>query len=355
MIRILFFVAFFFLTIVVQMYGQTTCELTLTQAQEEFDAGRFHSVPALLDECLKKSHNREWEQRAYLLLAQAYLLLENPVKADESYLKVLQANPEYLTDETRDPIDLVYLSKKFTATPILSFSGRLGLNTSMINVINDVRIWGRQDGVTEEYSMKIGFQGGVGVDYQYDEKFAAGIEVNYAATSFGFKSRNDSEGSTCELNDRQTWLMVPVLAKYNYPVGQFRPFAYVGYSFNFMLATKSNLVIDGDIESPEKNFKKNRNAFNQSLLVGGGLKYKWGLRYFYADARYALGLRNIANPDKRNYQPPGRFTYVDDDFRMNNIYLSFGYIHPLYQPRKLKNARTKSVLRKTKGGTDAGK
>ena len=354
MIRILFF-ALFSLAIVLQTNGQTACELTLTQAQEEFDAGRFHSVPALLEECLKKNQNREWEQRAYLLLAQAYLLLENPVKADESYLKVLQANPEYLTDETRDPIDLVYLSKKFTSTPIFSFSARLGLNTSMIHVINDVRIDGNGKSVTEEYSMKIGFQGGVGADYHYDEKLSAGIELNYAVTSFGFKSKNLFQENTSELTDRQTWLMIPVLAKYTYPVGQFRPFGYLGYSFNLLLSNRSNLVIDGDNESPEYNFKENRRTLTQSLIVGGGLKYKWGLRYFYADARYALGLKNLARPDNRNFMETPPFVYVDDDFRMNNVFVSFGYIHPFYKPRKLKNARTKSVLRKTKGGNDAVK
>jgi hypothetical protein len=355
MVRKLLFATFLLAMASYEMRGQTACELTLTQAQEEFDAGRFYSVPALLEECLKKNQNREWEQRAFLLLAQTYLLLENPVKADESYLKVLQANPEYLTDETRDPIDLVYLSKKFTSTPIFSFSGRLGLNTSMIHVINDVRIDGNSKEVTEEYSMKAGFQGGVGVDYHYDERWAAGTELNYTFTSFGFKAKNLFQENTNELTDRQTWLMMPILVKYNRPVGQFRPYAYLGYSFNLLLSNKSNLVIDGANESPEYNFKDNRKSLTQSLLVGGGLKYKWGLRYFYADARLALGLKNLARPENRNYMATIPFPYVDDDFRMNNVFVSFGYIHPFYKPRKLKNARTKSVLRKTKGGRDAVK
>src|SRR5688572_20280301 len=86
--------------------AQNACELTLTNAQAEFDAGRFHAVPGLLKECLAKNQNREWQQRAYLLLAETYLLLEDNAMADESYLKVLKANPEFVTDETRDPIDL---------------------------------------------------------------------------------------------------------------------------------------------------------------------------------------------------------------------------------------------------------
>ena len=132
-----------FIIVFVPALAQNACELTLDKAQEEFDAGRFHGIPALLKDCLEKNQNREWEQRAYLLLAETYLLLEDAAKADESYLKVLKANPEFVTDETRDPIDLVYLSKKFTATPIFSLTSRIGLNTSFIRVIHDVTISNR--------------------------------------------------------------------------------------------------------------------------------------------------------------------------------------------------------------------
>lgn len=334
------------------IWAQSACELTLTKAQEEFDAGRFHVVPVMLEECLAKNQNREWEQRAYLLLAETYLLLENPSKADESYLKVLQANPEFVTDETRDPIDLVYLSKKFTSTPIFSFSGKFGLNTSMIKIIHDVDIDGHADQGKEEYTLKAGFQAAVGIDYHYTENLGAAVELNYVSTSFGYQSSLFEE-NTSELLDRQTWIMVPLLVKYSMSKGQFRPYGYIGYSFNLLLSNKSSVVIDGDNESPEFNFKENRNAFTQSFLIGGGLKYKWGLRYFFADARLGLGLRNLAKPTNRNFLDSGTFSYVDDDFRMHNVFFNVGYIHPFYKARKLKKARTRSVLRKMKGGKDA--
>ena len=350
--RKLFYTISIALMISLQVTAQNGCELTLTNAQEEFDAGRFDAVPALLEECLKKNQNREWEQRAYLLLAETYLLLENPTKADESYLKVLQANPEFVTDETRDPIDLVYLSKKFTSSPVFSFSGKFGGNASLIHVINDVKIAGGEE-VKEEYSVRAGFQAGLGLDYHYDDRLSAGVELNYAVTSFAFQAKNLFEENTTELLDRQTWINVPLMVKYSLASGQFRPYGYLGYSFNLLLTNKSSVTVDGDTESPEYNFKKNRNPLTQSFLVGGGLKYKWGLRYFFADARISLGLRNMARPENRNYLATTPFPYVDDDFRMNNVYFSVGYIHPLYQPRKLKKARTKSVLRNMKGGKDA--
>src|SRR5688500_7019568 len=112
---------------VINSYAQNECEVTLTRATEEFNDGHLYGIPAMLNECLN-NQNDEWRQRAYLLLAETYLLLEDPIGAENSYLEVLRANPEYITDPQRDPLDLVYLSKKFTATPLFAFYAMLGPN-----------------------------------------------------------------------------------------------------------------------------------------------------------------------------------------------------------------------------------
>src|SRR5918993_3413909 len=119
--------------------AQDECEVILTQATEEFNAGHLSGIPAMLKDCIEKNNNRAWRQRAFLLLAETYLLLEDPIGAEQSYLNVLWANPEFVTDEARDPMDLVYLSRKFTATPIFAWHAFLGPNTSIARVIHDVR------------------------------------------------------------------------------------------------------------------------------------------------------------------------------------------------------------------------
>lgn len=356
MIRFLPAILLFLLLLPILGAAQSACETTLIKAQEEFDAGRFDSVPTLLEECLKKNQNRDWEQRAYLLLSETYLLLENPAKADESYLKVLHADPEFLTDESRDPIDLVYLSKKFTATPIFSFYGKVGLNTSFIHVIHDVDISSGQE-VQESYSLRSGWQGGLGLDYHYTEKLGLAMEFNYMFTSFSYTSHNlfrDGDYSL-DFNDRQTWVSIPVLAKYTRTTGILRPYGYLGYSVNFLMRDRADLIINNNIESQVFDFKDKRAKFTTSAVVGGGLKYKWGLRYLFADVRFSMGLLNMANPSRRYSGITESWPYVDDDFRMNTLFLSVGYTHPLYKPRQLKNVRTKSVLRKLKRRDDESK
>jgi hypothetical protein len=350
-------ICFIFQTLAISAIAQSACELTLTKAQEEFDAGRFHGVPALLKECLAQNQNREWEQRAYILLAETYLLLEDPVKADESYLRVLQANPEFVTDESRDPIDLVYLSKKFTATPIFSLTGKVGLNTSFIRVIHDVHISSQgptsPSNIEEDYSLNLGWQAGLGIEYHYRPELAFTAEAIYSFTSFTHNSKSlFKEGNyRLDFTDRQTWFSLPLVVKYTHGEKNLRPFASLGYAANLLIRDRADMVIDGDTESEVFNYKYKRNTFNSSVIAGVGLKYKWGLRYIFGEVRYSMGLTNLTNPETRFDRFDGinqDWPYVDDDFRMDNLYVSIGYVHPFYKARKLKKARTKSVLRKTK-------
>src|ERR1051325_7143028 len=115
--------------IFVNLFGQDQgCEQTLNQATAEFDAGRFYSLPSILKPCLDKGFSKEQKVRAYLLLTQSYLILNDPIAAENSYLQLLVADPEYVANPVRDPVDVYYLSKKFTTTPVFTPSFFGGAN-----------------------------------------------------------------------------------------------------------------------------------------------------------------------------------------------------------------------------------
>jgi opacity protein-like surface antigen len=346
--------------------AQNECELTLTRATDEFNAGHLYGIPAMLNDCLNKHQNREWRQRAYLLLAETYLLLEDPVGAENSYLEVLRANPEYITDSQRDPIDLVYLSKKFTATPIFAFSAMLGPNTSPMRVIHDVTIGGEPQ-TQQSYKLRLGWQIGGGVDYNYNDNVTFSAGFNYIFTGFQHVTTDlfGPNKDIVEFLDRQTWAVVPLTIRYSHDVGKIRPYGYVGYSANFLLRDKGILNVfnrdarassgegtteelsSAENETPNLNLNDHRQRWNGSFLLGGGIKYKYKLDFFFVDLRYSFGIKNMANVENRfdNYAEGLPYPYVDDDFRMDNLAISIGYIRPFYKPRKLKKARTKSVFR----------
>jgi opacity protein-like surface antigen len=344
--------------------AQDECEVILTQATDEFNAGHLTGIPAMLKDCLDKNQRRDWRQRAYLLLAETYLLLEDPVNAEKSYLNVLRANPEYITDPSRDPIDLVYLSGKFTATPIFSFHGYAGPNITPVRVIHEIQSGG-EPYTQKDYSVRVGWQVGAGAEYNYNDYLSATLGANFSRTTFKQTTTNlfGIDKDIIEIIDRQNWLTLPISVKYTQPKGKWRRYGYVGFSFNYLMGDKADVDINNrdakaDSETEERtSFDKTisnvdlvdyRNRYNSSFFIGGGVKYKYKLDYFYFDLRYSFGMKNVANPEDRYNSLTLGLPYpnVDDDFRIDNLAFSVGYIHPFYKPRKLQKARTKSVLRK---------
>ncbi len=350
---------------VVYSDAQNECELTLTRATEEFNAGHLYGIPAMLSDCLAKNQKDDWRQRAYLLLTETYLLLEDPIGAEKSYLEVLRANPEYVTDPQRDPIDLVYLSKKFTATPLFAFYALIGPNTSPMRVIHDVRIGGEPQ-TTQSYKLRLGWQIGGGVDYNYSDNITFSAGFNYVFTGFQHVTTDlfGPNKDIVEFLDRQTWASIPLTIKYGDSQGRIRPYVFAGYSLNLLLRDRGILTVvnrdsrgqneDGseqlssaENETPNLNLNDHRERLNASFVLGGGLRYKYKLNYLFVDVRYSFGIKNITNINNRfdNYSEGLPYPYVDDDFRMDNLAISVGYVHPFYKPRKLKKAKTKSVFR----------
>jgi hypothetical protein len=370
--------------------AQDACEVTLNMATEEFNTGHFYGVAELLSPCLDQGQNKEWRQRAYLLLTQTYLLLDDPIGAKNSYLKVLEANPEYVPDAERDPIDLVYFSSKFTSAPQFSLFAYTGPNVSHVNVLHDVNPFTSNpdpdpaqytSSINKKYSIRPGFQFGAGLEWHYDENLSATVELNYLRSAYKKVTTNVFGRDELTVIDRQNWFRLPIAIKFSDHVGKYRPYGYIGLSLDYLISDMAILTtINNDslystssfnsqtLESPLQNFTSRRNRFNQSLFIGGGVKYKVGLNYAFVDVRYSVGMRNIVNPQSSIYKynssdltsedhlNDGEATFsqghIDDFFRMNNIILSFGFIHPLYKPRELKKAKTKSILKRIKKQDD---
>jgi hypothetical protein len=350
------------------------CEITLTKANDEFNNGHFFSVAGILDPCLK-SFTTEQKQRAYLLLAQTYLLLDDAANARSSYLALLKANPEFLTDTALHPIDVIYLGKKFTSTPILSWFGKAGANGTMPRVIYDINPFG-ETAVSKKYKIVPGYQLAIGGDYNFSDKINARLELQFDHNGFESKTSNFWRADIRTVTVKQNWLSLPLTFAYADSKGKYRPYGYVGYSFHYLIREKSTINFEnirpGKTETEadnttlrstplESTFGKNR--LNQSVILGGGLKWKMGLDFVFIDLRYQLGLRNITSLDKLyndNSQSPGsdkdigsqeistRWSSTPDIMRLDKVSVSVGFLRPLYKPRELKRAKTKSVMKHMK-------
>ncbi|MFN7791342.1 MAG: porin family protein [Cyclobacteriaceae bacterium] len=354
----LFFIGGFMLPV----FSQATCEETLNQAATEFDAGRFYSLPAVLKTCLEGGFTADQRFRAFYLLAQAYLVLDDPIAAEDSYLKLLRENPEFVPNEKSDPIDLVYLSRKFTTRPKFTPHVRIGANLSIPRVIYELNTF--SSGVSINRSLKVGIpQLGIGVDWNLSDNWSIGAEVNYAPKIHSETITNIARDDKALITDRSAWLDFPILVKYSDDSGRWRPFGYAGFALNLLLSNSASYTFSDfspslgnsikPAEGPDEDLAYKRNFLNRSLVIGGGVKYKIGKNYIYADARYMIGLSNLTIPEKNYYQADGitlastvtQYQYTSDFFRLDNLAISVGYVRPIYDPRKIKRPSAKGFLR----------
>jgi len=333
--------------------SQTTeCEQVLNQANAEYEAGRFSTLPALLKPCLDNGFSNEQKVRAYLLLTQIYLTLDDPIAAENSYLQLLKANPEFVANPARDPIDVYYLSKKFTTTPKFTPNFFVGGNTSFQRVIHTVNTSPDMTLVATKKPMKAGYQVGGNFDWNVTDRWSVALGLDYSFKSIS-TIYTDANAQTRRGEDieKQNWIDIPLYIKYADDSGRFRPFGYLGIAANFLLDAKlstsevfynpSDPAAQEVSQGADQPINYNRKFFNGSLVVGAGFKYKIGKNFLFVDARYMAGINNIAkniylnssgqiNPLVTSSQ------YTSNLYRIDNLSLSVGFIKPLYDPRKRK-------------------
>ncbi len=347
-----------------QVFSQgdgTNCEQTLSQASAEFEAGRFYGLPALLNGCLESGFTSEQRFRAYYVLAQTYLILDDPIAAEDSYLKLLRIDPEFKPNVKTDPIDIVYLSRKFTSRPRFTPHARIGANVSFPRSIYNISTYSSV--VNSSQALRVGFQIGAGLDFNINDRWSICAESNFSTKSLAANFAEIAKDDNLAIVDKSNWIDIPLYVKYSYDSGRWRPFAYAGAALNLLVSSLASVTFNDNsvtatststkiAQGPDIDLGYKRSFINRSLLLGGGVKYKIGKNFVYADARYMVGLNNITDPTKNYYNSDGtlattstQYQYVNDFFRLDNLSISFGYISPLYNPRKVKKASTHSFFR----------
>lgn len=338
------------------------CEQTLTRATDEFNAGHFYGLPSILKPCIEGSFTNEQRVRAYLLLTQAYLIIDDPIAAEDSYLKLLKANPEYIATPEKDPIDVVYLSQKFTTTPIFTPHLRIGVNTSFVRTIYEINPESDNTTVGAKQARALGLQLGGGIDWNINDNISLCADVLFSSKSFKTNKSGIAIHDSQSALEKQRWFDIPVYFKYSDSQGKVRPYGYVGYGTNLLLKSAASLNY-ANLDSRENSvitdpadekITYKRNRLNNSLVFGGGVRYKVGKDFIFADVRYMAGLSNLTN-EETNYYRDGTFDlaidatrtrWISDYFRLDNLAISVGFVKPLYDPRKIKRARTHGLFRK---------
>ena len=92
----------------------------------------------------------------------------------------------------------------------------------------------------QSYKLRLGWQIGGGIDYNYNDNITFSAGFNYVFTGFQHVTTDlfGLNKDIVEFLDRQTWAVVPLTIRYSHDVGKIRPYGYAGYSANFLLRDK---------------------------------------------------------------------------------------------------------------------
>jgi hypothetical protein len=323
--------------------AQTNCTQTLRLANSVYEQGRLHEIPTLLDDCLRGSNfDNAQKVQAYRLLTLTYIYLEEPDKADETMLKLLQTDHEFQINEAVDPAEFVALYKTFRTNPIYRLGGKAGVVVTQPNVISSETVVSG----TSEYSYRLGFQAGVVGEIPITKKLALNPELSFQGRSFkNVVTVNPGNGSgnfEAEGRETQAWISLPVQAQYEF--WQKKNIYYVasGISVDYLLSSTVTITrLRGEFFSAvdEKSFdlREQRTKTNYAWLFSAGLKRKTGPGLLIVEARYWWGLRpSLTKEDVfENQQLINDYHYVDAIFNLRALTLSAGYVMNIYNPKKL--------------------
>ena len=119
--KIVGFILFSLLAFSNQVFGQAaSCTQVLRLVQSTYEQGRLHELEALMAVCLKNGFDEQQKVTAYKYQTLAFIYLEEPEKADESMLALLntgQAGHFFKPNDAVDPAEFIALWKKFRRDP----------------------------------------------------------------------------------------------------------------------------------------------------------------------------------------------------------------------------------------------
>jgi len=326
---------------------QVNCVETLNRARQSFSDGHLYGIPAILKPCLDDGFDRNQKIQAFWLLTRTYLFIDDPISAEDSYLKLLRLDPEYAIDPDKDPVEMVYLSEKFTTTPVFVLLARIGFNFTSASVIQNYGV-DNTDASNESYKSEAGFQLGAAVEWNINDNFSLGLEVDFGNRRYSYRNRQFAVDDLSFL-ERQTNLDIPLYLKYRITYDKIQPFIYAGYNQHILIRSRADVSLtdratSGDenltefpVTGPSEDLDDLRERLTRSVLFGFGLSYRLGYNYLMLDIRYQLGMNNIININNQylNQDLLYRYGFVDDDKKLNMLAVSIGFIKPLYKPRKI--------------------
>jgi len=324
----------FFLSISDKIYAQDNCGGAIANAKALYEQGKLRDVISGLKPCLNNSLSRSELWQGYELMALSYLALNDLENARKATEDMLDINPQPNLSPLKYPKDFIDLVNSVVVIPkfSLGFSANAGINYTFVNVIGAPYLISNY---TKTYTSKPGYQIGLFSGYAINRyiDIDLGLYGSYKNYSISYATN----GFNVNVNEKLTYLEVPLAVKYTFGSSKLRPYLEVGGYEGFLLSAYSDFNSTYTASNPSQKLSDNNVSSSDRLvntnfgLLGGiGLTYKVGPGHFLINLKYCYGLTNIVKGGTNRYADENiyfKYYYLDDDISLNNLLLSVGYVY----------------------------
>lgn len=324
-------------------YAQTACALTLRTARTTYDEGRLQEIPALLDACIKSGFTRQESVEAYKLLVLSYIYLEEPARANDAMLSLLETDPYFEVNASADAAEFIALYHTFRTWPVYRVGAKAGVNATMPNVTSYVDA---VEGAKVSYTPVANFMSGLVFEIPVAEKLTLNPELYFQVRSFDYDSDLTLPGNLENLSEGkevQTGVALPVSLQYSVARTRLNPYVSLGLSADYLLkarVTMSRLRVNANsIQERTFDVTDSRKRVNLNAIASAGIKTRLGSGFVVAEMRLSYGLSPV-NETRSAFTIDDYLLfdngYADNTISLNTLSLSVGYIYNVFNPRKLK-------------------
>jgi hypothetical protein len=322
---------------------KSSCSQKLKEMQKSYELGVLAPIPDALKECMSGGFTKTEKLQGYRLIILTYLFLDETRKAEQFMNELLNYEPDYVPNRALDPIEYIQLYESFNVLPFISFGVGLGANQTSAKLVNSYSV-GNSETAPTSYQSGINFNFGASVDLLLVKKLYISAEGYVFLRSFS-STTDVLPRSRLSTEESHTAINVPFTIKYIIGTGKLKPYLRAGAAVDLLLSSQSLMVRtntttnQNDFAGPSLDMSPQRNALNLYLVGGVGMGYKLGYGYLFVDARYLYGMSNFSKVEGRYSDFEEKITqygYIDNDFGLNNIQASIGYMMSMYKVKKKK-------------------
>lgn len=331
--KVKLFVVLILVVNLVHISGQTNLktEKALEEAQKLYDDGFSEQIPDVLKPFIEEGFSKAQKLKAYHMLIKAYLFDDLQQEANTTLNNLLVEFPEFKV-KPEDPKELEYLYKQYNVVNYFSFGAISGLNISMPS--SELSYSGNGSTGSKTTVSSIGMQIGGIVELPIMKNINLVSGIIYKTNTYGFEQPLEN-GSVTTYDESVNQLMLPIWIKPYFDLkNEHQVYLNISGAIGLPLSADADLSLG--TQSSSFDIVGKRTAM--MTYVGGGLgfSYKIPRGFLSIEGNYFLGLGNVVEPDNRNLitEMESEYSYLDDDFTLNNIMFSISYRYLLYKIKK---------------------